>query len=115
MVMNLGVAFGSTRAQVLARLGQPTEKRPGCWIYQGRKTIPGSYRSVYIDGVEFCFSAGPLGGEVMTMVLNHSPKHTIVKRSPITHAIISKRTYAAEWTPMFTFLRPPDWYFQQNS
>lgn len=115
MTMDLGIAFGWTRAQVLAKLGQPTAKRPSCWIYEGRKTIPASYRALYIDGVEFCFSAGPIGGEVMTKIMNHSPAHAIIKRSPITHTIISKQTIPARWTPMFTFRRPPDWYLQQSS
>jgi hypothetical protein len=114
--MNLQIAYGSTPEQVLHQIGSPAKVKSGCWLYSGRVgSIRGRYSGPYIDAMKFCFGAGPTGTRVVTRILSHMATHTIVRRDPRTHKIVSKQTYRAGWGGPITILQPPPWYFQQNS
>lgn len=108
--MNLRIPYGTTAAQVLRQLGRPASTRNGCWLYRGRiGSIRGRFSGPYVDAVRFCFGEGPLGGKVVTQVLSHTPRHTIVRPDG------SRRTYPAGWGPSITLIRPPEWYLRQSS
>jgi hypothetical protein len=113
---NLGIAYGSTPAEVRRQLGSPVQQRAGCWLYRGRVgRIRGRWSGSYVDAMKFCFAEGPVGSQVVTQILSHSPRHTIVKRNPSTHKIVWKRTFPAQWDPPITIAEVPSWYLQQNS
>ena len=113
---NLGIAYGSAPAEVRRQLGPPVQQRAGCWLYRGRVgRIRGRWSGSYVDAMKFCFSEGPVGSQVVTQILSHSPRHTIVRRDPYTHKIVSKRTWPAQWGPAITIAEVPAWYVEQNS
>jgi hypothetical protein len=112
--MDLGVAFGWTRAQVRREIGPPTAKEANCWIYRGRgDTIRGRY-SAGADGMKFCFSAGPTGGTVMMHVSGHYPAQTVTLLNRATGKL-TKKHYAAAWGGVVTLRKVPDWYLQESS
>lgn len=113
---NLGIAYGSTSADVLRQIGSPVSKQEGCWLYRGRVgRIRGRWSGSYVDAMKFCFSEGPAGNQVVTRIWSHSPRHTIVRRNPFTHKIVSKKTWPAQWDPPITIAEVPPWYVQQNA
>ncbi|HEX3805509.1 MAG TPA: hypothetical protein VHV52_01905 [Gaiellaceae bacterium] len=75
---NLGIPYGSTPRQVLGQLGSPTAKRGNCWVYQGQRgRIRGRVVNSAVDAFKFCFAPGPLGGNVVARIFQHSPAQTI--------------------------------------
>jgi hypothetical protein len=112
---NLGIAYGSTRKQVLRQIGSPTAKQGDCWLYRGHVgRIRGRYSGPYVDAMRFCFSDGPAGGQAVTQIFSHSPIHTIIKKDPVTHSI-SKKTFQARWDIPIDIAPVPDWYLQEGS
>jgi hypothetical protein len=69
--MNLGLVAGESQRGVLRRLGPPSSKREGCWIY---RTTAGNFRGTYvgryIDAVRFCFI-----GSVLSDIEDHWNLH----------------------------------------
>lgn len=115
--INLGIAYGTRPKQVLGELGSPSARRAECWVYRGSAgRVRGRYSGTDIDAINFCFSEAPAGGgKVVSQIFIHVPAHTIIKRDPVTHAIISKKHFRAQWVPTVTFMKVPDWYLQENS
>ena len=81
---NLGISFGDTPKQVVRRLGQPSQKQAGCWIYRapGGK-VNGIFASSLTDAVRFCFASG-----IVSDIKDHDVAH-----------VIGKRHIPAEWSP----------------
>ncbi len=74
--MNLGVSFGFTTKQVQRRLGRPSEKRAGCWIYRAQDgKVNGIFASSLTDAVRFCFSSG-----IVSDIKDHDVAHVIGTR-----------------------------------
>lgn len=121
---NLGIAYGMAPNEVLRRLGSPTSTHAGCWLYRGKNgIIRGHYSSPYVagypaagydDAIKYCFSEGPVGGMVVTQMFTHTPAHTIRRWDAATHTVV-KRHFPAGWGPIPDFVKPPDWYLNQNS
>lgn len=66
------MAYGDTTKQVLAKLGVPTSKQSGCWIYDAPShTLNRMYLGKVIDGAKFCFADGPAGGTVVSTIYVH--------------------------------------------
>lgn len=121
---NLGIAYGMAPNEVLRRLGSPTERHAGCWLYRGKNgIIRGHYSSPYVagypvayddDAIKYCFSEGPVGGLAVTRIFAHTPAHTIRRWDSATQTFVKKH-FSAQWGPILDFEKPPDWYLQQNS
>lgn len=113
--MDLEIAYGSTPQQVVRQLGSPTKKEANCWLYRGHiGEIRGRY-SPYNDAIKFCFSEGPAGGKAVMQIFGHYPTYTVVKKDPLTHIIVSKKTFPAHWGHPLWLMKVPDWYLQQNN
>lgn len=113
--MDLEIAYGSTPQQVLRQLGSPTKREANCWLYRGRIGEIRRRYSPYNDAMKFCFSEGPAGGRAVMQIFGHYPTRTIVKKDPLTHTIISKKTFPAHWGHPLWLMKVPDWYLQQNN
>lgn len=86
---NLGVPFGTSAAQLVRRLGQPSEKKSGCWIYDvknGAEEIGDGFGQ-WIDKVKYCFAEGATGGQAVAHVSSHMVAHKV-----------GKKHYAAGWS-----------------
>lgn len=71
---NLGVAYGASAAQVLRRLGRPSEKRGACWIYDapdGKVNGLATLEGAGVEGMKYCFAEGATGGEVVSNIEWH--------------------------------------------
>lgn len=112
---NLGIAYGTTPAQVLRQLGTPAATEASCWLYRGRVgRIRGRLSGLYVDAMKFCFGEGSGGGKAVTQIASHMVAHTIVSRNPVTHRIV-KKSFPARWAPPIALAMVPGWYVQQNS
>lgn len=74
---SVGVSYGDSSRQVLARVGSPTGKQGTCWIYRATaNTVHGAYLGKFEDGVRYCFGDGPAGGRAVTAIEVHVVPHT---------------------------------------
>ena len=86
-----GIAFGAKPGQVLAKLGPPTKKQSACWVYTARAhRVGGAYLGTFVDGLKYCFGAGPLGDKVVANVYEHIVPHTLP----------SKKWFPGGWEPV---------------
>ena len=71
--MNLGIPYGASPTQVLRRLGEPTKKHAGCWVYGAHAgAVQGIFAGKWIDAVKFCFVEG-----VASDIRDHEVPHIV--------------------------------------
>ncbi len=76
---SVGVSYGDSSPRVLARVGAPTKRKSGCWIYDAKAhTVNGAYLGEFADGVRYCFGEGPAGGTAVTAIEVHLIPHTLL-------------------------------------
>lgn len=67
-----GVSYGTHRTELLARFGEPDQKRNSCWIYRVSRTsfhgIKLNPQTVGMDAVRYCFYGG-----AVAIIENHWP------------------------------------------
>ena len=74
---SVGVAYGDSAGQVLAKVGSPTMKQRTCWIYNANAhVVRGAYLGQFADGVRYCFGDGPAGGKAVSVIDVHVTPHT---------------------------------------
>ena len=79
---DLGIPIRASAAEVVRRLGEPSKKQSGCWIYavkDGAKTIGDGFGQ-WIDKVKYCFAEGPTGGKAVAHMSSHMMAHTVGKK-----------------------------------
>jgi hypothetical protein len=74
---SVGVSYGDSPAQVLAKVGSPTKKQAACWIYSAKAhTVRGAYLGKFTDALRYCFGDGPAGGKAVSAIEVHIVPHT---------------------------------------
>lgn len=74
---SVGVSYGDSSAQVLAKVGSPMKKQAACWIYSTKAhTVHGAYLGKFADGLRYCFGDGPAGGKAVSAIEVHIIPHT---------------------------------------
>jgi hypothetical protein len=79
---NLGVAYGARPAQVLRRLGRPSEKRGACWIYDapdGKVNGVATLQGAGVDAMKFCFAEDAVGAQAVAHIEWHFKTSTYHK------------------------------------
>lgn len=85
-----GIAFGAKPKQVLRTLGPPTQRQSTCWVYLARAhRVDGAYLGKLVDGLKYCFGAGPLGDQVVATIYEHV----------IPHTLPNKKWFPGGWEP----------------
>lgn len=94
--MNLGIPYGTTPRQLLARLGPPDRRRGNCWTYAAHAgSVRSIYAGEYTDAVRFCFVAG-----IVSDIHDHEIAYTY-HHIRIRAKWILPLTFAPPWATTF--------------
>ncbi len=98
MDQSVGIAYGDSSEQVMAKVGSPTQKQGACWIYNAKAhTVHGAYLGEFADGVRYCFGDGPAGDKAVTAIQVHV----------IPHTKLDGKWYPGGWNHAVTVLATP--------